>query len=175
MLELIGRETQNAENGMPARIIAKINRLADAEIVQALYDASRAGVEIDLIIRGICTLRPGVPGLSENIRVRSIVGRLLEHSRVYFFENGGRNEVYIGSSDWMPRNLDRRVEVLTPVQEPAIRRHLREDYLEAYLRDNVKAREMQPDGSHIRAEKTGEPFNAQLSVQEASNVVAFGG
>jgi polyphosphate kinase len=94
---------------------------------------------------------------------------------VYFFENGGRNEVYIGSSDWMPRNLDRRVEVLTPVQEPAIRRHLREDYLEAYLRDNVKAREMQPDGSHIRAEKTGEPFNAQLSFQEASNVVAFGG
>ena len=175
MLELIGRETQNAENGMPARIIAKINRLADAEIVQALYDASRAGVEIDLIIRGICTLRPGVPGLSENIRVRSIVGRLLEHSRVYFFENGGRNEVYIGSSDWMPRNLDRRVEVLTPVQEPAIRRHLREDYLEAYLRDNVKAREMQPDGSHIRAEQSGEPFNAQLSFQEVSNVVAFGG
>jgi polyphosphate kinase len=151
MLELIGRETQNAKDGKPARIIAKLNRLADAEVVNALYAASQAGVEIDLIIRGICTLRPGIPGLSENIRVRSIVGRLLEHSRVYYFENGGDYQIYMGSSDWMPRNLDRRVEVLTPVCDDSIRQYLKDTYLTTYLRDNVKARELMPDGSYRRA------------------------
>jgi polyphosphate kinase len=174
MLELIAREAENARQGIPARITAKLNRLADTEIVNALYEASRAGVEVDLIIRGICTLRPGVPGLSENIRVRSIVGPLLEHSRVYYFENGGHSEVYIGSSDWMPRNLDRRVEVLTPIADDRMKWFLREHYLEAYLRDNVKASELQADGTYRRPEvKDAEPFNAQLSFQKHSNVVSF--
>jgi polyphosphate kinase len=175
MLELIERETENAKNGIPARIIAKINRLADAEVVNALYDASRAGVEIDLIIRGICTLRPGVEGMSENIRVRSIVGQLLEHSRVYYFENGGHCELYIGSSDWMPRNLDRRVEVLTPIADDKMKWFLKEQYLESYLRDTEKASELQPDGSYKRPDVSdGEPFNAQLSFQKHSNVLSFG-
>ena len=174
MLELIGRETENAKNGIPARIVAKINRLADTEIVNALYDASRAGVAIDLIIRGICTLRPGVPGMSENIRVRSIVGRLLEHSRVYFFENGGHNELYIGSSDWMPRNLDRRVEVLTPISDDKMKWWLKEEYLDSYLRDTEKARELQSEGSYRRPQvEDPEPFNAQLAFQKSAKVLTF--
>lgn len=174
MVELIEREAENARRGIPARITAKLNRLADTEIVNALYDASRAGVQIDLIIRGICTLRPGVPGMSENIRVRSVVGQLLEHSRVYYFENGGNSEVYIGSSDWMPRNLDRRVEVLTPIADDRIKWFLKEHYLEAYLRDNEKASDLQADGTYRRPEvKDAEPFNAQLSFQRHSNVVSF--
>lgn len=174
MIELIERETENAKAGNRARITAKLNRLADAEIVNALYDASRAGVQIDLIIRGICTLRPGVPGMSENIRVRSVVGRLLEHSRVYYFENGGKSEVYIGSSDWMPRNLDRRVEVLTPVVDETIKSQLKEHYLEAYLRDTEKASELQPDGSykHIEAPEN-ERFDVQLSFQPSAHVLDF--
>ena len=151
MLELIGRETENASKGIPSRIIAKLNRLADSEIVQALYAASQAGVQIDLIVRGICTLRPGIPGVSDNIRVRSIVGRLLEHSRVYYFENGGEYEVYMGSSDWMPRNLDRRVEILTPVDQPSIREYLKDRYLAAYLADNTKAWELNSDGTYEKA------------------------
>src|SRR4029079_9088760 len=130
----------HARQGKPARIIAKMNRLADFQIADSLYEASQAGVQIDLIVRGVCTLRPGVPGLSENIRVRSIVGRLLEHSRVYYFENGGDPVVFTGSADWMPRNLDRRVEVLAPVHDRELRNHLTHDFLGAYLRDNVKAR-----------------------------------
>jgi polyphosphate kinase len=174
MLELIGREAENAKKGLPARIIAKINRLADAEIVNALYDASRAGVQIDLIVRGVCTLRPGVPGMSENIRVRSIVGRLLEHSRVYYFENGGHSEIYLGSSDWMPRNLDRRVEVLTPIEDDRMKWFLKEQYLEAYLRDNEKASVLRSDGTYARPDaKDAEPFNAQLLFQKHSNVVNF--
>ena len=174
MLELINRETEHAMEGRPARITAKLNRLADVEIVNALYDASRAGVQIDLVIRGICTLRPGVPGMSENIRVRSVVGRLLEHSRVYYFENGGHSEVYIGSSDWMPRNLDRRVEVLTPIQDDKMKWFLKERYLESYLRDTEKAHELQPDGSYRRPDVLGsEHFNAQLSFQKTSNVMTF--
>ena len=174
MLELINREKEHAKEGKPARITAKLNRLADAEIVNALYEASRAGVQIDLIIRGICTLRPGVPGLSENIRVRSVVGQLLEHSRVYYFENGGHSEVYIGSSDWMPRNLDRRVEVLTPIDDDNMKWFLKERYLESYLRDTEKAHELQPDGSYRRPDVSGsEHFNAQLSFQKTSNVMNF--
>ena len=175
MLDLIKRETENARAGKPARIIAKNNRIADTEIVDALYEASQAGVNVDLIVRGICTLRPGVPGLSENIRVRSIVGRLLEHSRVYYFENGGDPEVYIGSSDWMPRNLDRRVEVITPIQVPEIKEFLIEDYLKAYLRDNVKAHELGPEGCyhHILPRPNETAFNCQLAFQETSNIVEF--
>lgn len=177
LLDLINRETENARAGEPARIIAKNNRIADAEIVNALYEASQAGVQIDLIVRGICTLRPGVPGLSENIRVRGIVGRLLEHSRVYSFENGGDTKVYIGSSDWMPRNLDRRVEVITPVAEPKFKRYLTDIYLEAYLRDTAKAHELGPDGRYHRVLPTpgDDEFNCQLAFQESSNVVNFAG
>jgi polyphosphate kinase len=174
MLDLIRRETDNAKQDKPARITAKLNRLADSEMVNALYDASRAGVQIDLIIRGICTLRPGVPGMSENIRVRSVVGRLLEHSRVYYFENGGHSEVYIGSSDWMPRNLDRRVEVLTPIEDDSMKWSLKERYLESYLRDTEKAHVLQPDGTYRLPEASGgESFNAQLSFQHTANVLDF--
>lgn len=173
MLEMIAREAENAAAGKPARIIAKLNRLADREIITALYEASQAGVEIDLIVRGVCTLRPGIPGLSENIRVRSIVGRLLEHSRTYYFENGGDPEVYIGSSDWMPRNLDRRVEVISPVRDPHFRKYLAEEYLEAYLKDNTKAWILQPDGQYIRAPRgEDEPeFNAQIAFQKTVDEV----
>ena len=176
MLELIGRETTHAEQGRPARIIAKMNRLADPQIVNSLYEASQAGVQIDLIVRGVCTLRPGVKGLSENIRVRSIVGRLLEHSRVYYFENAGNPDVYTGSSDWMPRNLDRRVEVLVRVHDPSIRRYLTDEFLSAYLKDNVKARELLSDGHHRRVtrEPGDEDFDSQLSFQNPKNVVHFG-
>ena len=175
MIELIQRETGNAQNGRPSGIIAKMNRLADAEIVNALYAASQAGVKIDLIVRGICTLRPGVSGLSENIRVRSIVGRLLEHSRVYYFENGGHPEIFTGSSDWMPRNLDRRVEVLAPVHDPAIRRYLRDEFLNSYLKDNVKASELQSDGSYQRVsrEPGDDDSDGQMSFQTSTNVVQF--
>jgi len=162
--QLIERETAHAKLGRPARIVAKLNRLADKEIIESLYEASRAGVSIDLIIRGVCMLRPGVPGLSENIRVRSIVGRFLEHSRVLYFLNDGAEEVYLGSADWMVRNLDRRVEVVTPVEDLQLKKYLKEDVLEVYLRDNVNARELQPDGSYVRVfvDDGDEPFDSQM-------------
>ena len=156
MLELIAREADNAAAGRPSRIIAKMNRLADAQIVSALYQASRAGVEIDLIVRGVCTLRPGVEGMSENIRVRSIVGRFLEHSRLYYFENGGEPEMLTGSADWMPRNLDRRVEVLAPIVDQDIRKYLTEQFLGNYLGDNVRARLLQKDGRYIRVQRAAD-------------------
>lgn len=175
MLGLIRRETQNANNGRSARIIAKMNRLADVEIVNALYEASQAGVEIDLIVRGICTLRPGVALLSENIRVRTIVGRLLEHSRLYYFENAGDPEIFTGSADWMPRNLDRRVEVLTPVFDKDIRMYFSEQFLAFYLQDNVKARVLREDGSYERVQQApGEAaFDSQMSFQAGAEVIYF--
>jgi polyphosphate kinase len=124
--------------------------LADKEIIEKLYEASNAGVKIDLIVRGICMLRPGVSGLSENITVRNIIGRFLEHSRVFCFANGGNEEIYIGSADWMSRNLKHRVEVLAPVSDPSLKHYLKNVLLGAYLRDNVKARELQPDGSYAK-------------------------
>lgn len=166
---LIDREAANAKAGRSSRIIAKLNRLADAAIIQALYDASAAGVEIDLIVRGICMLRPQVPGLSENIRVRSIVGRFLEHSRILYFDNDGNAEVYIGSADWMPRNLNRRVEVVCPINDSRLRKYLRDEVLEAYLRDNVNARELQPGGTyervHVNADE--ERFDSQMYFESA--------
>ncbi|MEP7074523.1 MAG: polyphosphate kinase 1 [Acidobacteriota bacterium] len=173
----IDREAEHARNGRPARIMAKLNRLADTEIVNTLYEAAQAGVRIDLIIRGICTLRPGVPGLSENITVRSVVGQLLEHSRVYYFENGGENEVLMGSSDWMPRNLDRRFEVLTPVESPELKAFLKDEYLAAYLADNTKAFVLQTDGRYSRVTPSDgeEKFNVQESFQENSRLLQFGG
>jgi polyphosphate kinase len=158
---LIERETEHAKAGRPAAIIAKMNGLIDQGMVEALYIASQAGVEIDLIVRGMCSLRPGVKGLSEKIRVRSIVGRFLEHSRIFYFKNGGENEIYCGSADWMPRNLVERCEVVFPVTQVDLKKRLRDEILQAYLDDNTKARLLQPNGEYIRAPKHGEPFNAQ--------------
>ena len=150
-LNLIAREAEHARAGRPARIIAKMNALVEKNIILALYRASQAGVEIDLIVRGICALRPGVRGVSDHIRVRSIVGRFLEHSRIFYFQNGGEEEIYTGSADWMARNLYERVEVLTPVRDAFSRNRIRQEILEAYLADNVKARLLQKDGSYVTA------------------------
>jgi polyphosphate kinase len=145
MAALIRREMEHGSRG---RLIFKMNALEDRAMIQMLYEASRAGVQIDLIVRGLCCLRPGIPGVSENIRVRSIVGRFLEHSRLYYFENAGKEEIYMGSADLMPRNLDRRVEILFPVVDPAIVRRLRDTVLEKCLADNRKARIGKPEGTY---------------------------
>lgn len=165
---LIERERDHARAGRPARIIAKLNSLVDETLIAALYEASCAGVKIELIVRGICCLRPGIPGVSENIRVISIVGRFLEHSRIFYFANHGHPAIYLGSADWMPRNLYRRVEIAFPIEHPALRKDVMGDILPAYLNDRVKARELQPDGSYIRL-KPGpgeEHSQAQLHFRE---------
>ena len=151
VIELIQREATHARAGLPARIVAKMNALVDEQIIEALYRASEAGVKVDLIIRGICCLRPGVPGLSENIAVRSIVDRFLEHARVWSFENAGQPEVFFGSADWMPRNLFRRIEVVVPVEDGVLRDRMLKEILATQLTDTSKARVLQPDGSSIRA------------------------
>ncbi len=161
VLQLIARETEHAKAGRPAAIVAKMNGLLDRPTVEALYAASQAGVEIDLIIRGICSLRPGVKGLSERIRVRSIVGRYLEHSRIFSFANGGKPETFCGSADWMVRNLRERCEVVFPVTDPTLGKRLREEILAAYLADNVKARLLQPNGEYVRVPQQGVRFSAQ--------------
>jgi polyphosphate kinase len=150
-LRLIRREQEHASAGRPAHIVAKMNALLEPSVIEALYVASQAGVDVDLIIRGVCTLRPGVPGLSERIRVRSIVGRFLEHSRIFHFANGGDDEIYIGSADWMPRNLFERCEVIFPVRDAAARARIHDEILPAILADTTKARLQQPDGSYVRA------------------------
>ena len=147
---LIEREIEHRRAGKPARIVAKVNSLTDTKIIRTLYEASQAGVTIDLIVRGVCTLRPGVPGLSDTITVTSIVGRFLEHSRIFYFLNAGEEEVYIGSADWMQRNLDRRVELLAPINDPRLRMHLKDEVLEVCLRDNVKSRRLLAEGSYER-------------------------
>ncbi len=157
MIEKIDREAANQRAGKAARIIAKINGLLEPAVVQALYRASQAGVKIDIICRGICALRPGMPGVSENIRVISIVDRFLEHSRIFYFDNGGDPQVYIGSADWMDRNLSRRVEVVFPIEQPDLKQRLIE-ILAITLADNVKARELLPDGTYRRVKPAeGEP------------------
>jgi polyphosphate kinase len=128
-----------------------MNALLDKNVIMALYRASQAGVKIDLIVRGMCALRPGVRGVSYHIRVRSVVGRFLEHSRIFYFANGGEEEVYLGSADWMPRNLYERVEVIFPVKDALLRERVRHEILESYLADNIKARILQKDGSYVRA------------------------
>jgi polyphosphate kinase len=158
---LFDREIEHKRAGRPAQIIAKFNRLADLQVIEKLYEVSRAGVQVDLIVRGICMLRPGIPGLSENIRVRSVVGRFLEHSRVFWFSNGGDEEIYIGSADWMTRNLKHRIEVVAPVTDPKEKRYLRDVLLDAYLSDNTKARELQPDGRYAPITRGTEPFDSQ--------------
>ena len=149
LMALIAREAANARAGYPARIVAKMNSLVDTKVIEALCDASRAGVDMDLLIRGMCCLRPGVPGESENIRVTSIIGRFLEHSRVWRFENGGDPEFYIGSADWMPRNLDRRVEAMVPILDRSLHPRL-ESLLEVCLTDNRQAWDLGPDGEWVQ-------------------------
>jgi polyphosphate kinase len=150
-MTLIEREAEHARIGRPARMIVKVNSLVDTDIIQSLYRASQAGVDIDLLVRGICSLRPGIRGISDRIHVRSIVGRFLEHSRIFYFENGGEPEVYLGSADWMSRNLHERVEVLFPLKNPLLRDRVVHEILAAYLADNVKARFLQKDGRYLRA------------------------
>ncbi len=160
---LIVRETAHARAGHEARLIFKMNALVDAPMIRLLYEASMAGVQIDLLIRGICCLRPGLPGVSENIRVTSVVGRFLEHSRIYYFLNNGEPEIYLGSADLMPRNLNRRVEALFPVQDLDLQRRLLDEIIAISMSDNVKARRLLPDGTYerLRPKDSEEPLNSQ--------------
>ncbi len=171
-MRLIRRETEHARNHEPARIVAKMNSLCDKEIIAALYEASAAGVEIDLIIRGICCLKTGIPGVSETIHVRSIVGNFLEHARIFYFRNGGNEEFYMGSADWMPRNLDKRVEIMFPVEDPVLREKVRH-ILQVQLDDNVKAHILQPSGVYEKIDKRGKVLvNAQETFCEEAIVAA---
>ncbi|MBA3272712.1 MAG: polyphosphate kinase 1 [Chthoniobacterales bacterium] len=170
VIGLIERERDHALSGRQGRIIVKLNSLVDQEIIEKLYEASRAGVKIDLIVRGICCLRPKVPGLSDNIRVISIVGRFLEHSRIYYFANDSKPEIYLASADWMPRNFVRRVEIAFPIEEPLLRDELIDEVLPRFVNDTVKARELQADGTYLRLKgDEGEPrFQAQWHFRERS-------
>src|SRR5438477_8270857 len=170
VIKMIERERDNALAGKPSRIVAKLNALVDQEIIERLYEASCAGVTIDLVVRGICCLRPKIPGLSENIRVISIVGRFLEHSRIYYFENAGDPLVYLSSADWMPRNFFRRIEVAFPIETPALRGQIINDVIPTVLNDRVKARELQPNGTYRRLKPEGpEPSRqAQWQFREVS-------
>jgi polyphosphate kinase len=164
MIEKIERETAHAQAGQPARIVARMNSLIEPQVIRALYAASQAGVKIEVVVRGICSLRPGVPGVSDNIEVRSVMGRFLEHSRVFYFLNNGDPEVYISSADWMPRNFFRRVEVATPVDDPALRQRVIDETLEGYLADNTQAWVLQKDGSYRRLKPGARPKSIQDSL-----------
>jgi polyphosphate kinase len=168
IIELIQREAEFARRGEPAQIVAKMNALVDPAVIRALYTASQSGVEIDLLVRGICCLRPGVEGVSERIRVTSVVDRFLEHSRVFAFGLGERREVYLSSADWMPRNFHRRVEVMFPVEDVAIRTRLLDEVLGSYLKDNLKARRLLVDGKYSTVEAKGPSFRSQLFLLEAA-------
>jgi polyphosphate kinase len=161
-LELIERECEHGDEG---HILIKANHLVDDQIIRALYRASQAGVKVDLIIRGICCLRPGLPGISENIRVISIVGRFLEHSRIFYFHNMSQPDMYVGSADLMPRNINRRVEVMFPIEDPQIRQDLVDDVLAVYLKDTKKGHVLQADGRYVprssMLDALEEPFNSQ--------------
>lgn len=175
IIQLIDREAMRSTPDNPGLIMAKMNSLSHPEVIEALYRASRQGVRIRLNVRGICMLVPGIPGQSENIEVVSIVDRFLEHSRIFYFRNGGAEELYLGSADWMPRNLDRRVELLFPLQDPDIRKRGRQ-ILEAFFQDNVKGRVLQPDGSYVRRRPDGvEPFRAQEHFAELAQRAADAG
>ncbi|NWF84375.1 MAG: polyphosphate kinase 1 [Bryobacteraceae bacterium] len=165
---LIKREIDHANAGRAGRLVFKMNSLVDERIIRLLYQASQAGVECDLLVRGICCLRPGIPGISDRIRVTSVVGRFLEHSRIYYFHNDGEEEIYLGSADLMPRNINRRVETLFPILTPSLVKTIRDRILAIYLSDNVKARSMQADGSYIRRPrpKNVRPVDAQLALLE---------
>jgi polyphosphate kinase len=160
---LVRREMEYGKSGFPARLIFKVNSLTDFEMINLLYEASQASVQIDLFVRGMCCLRPGVTGLSENINVTSVVGRYLEHSRIFYFFNGGHEQIYLGSADLMERNLNRRIELLFPLENPEHIRYIREDVLETYLRDNQLAYKLQADGRYERKEpgEAEQPVNVQ--------------
>jgi polyphosphate kinase len=153
VIEAIENETRIAKSGKPARIIAKMNALLEPYAIEALYRASKAGVKVDLLVRGVCALRPGVPGLSENIRVRSIIGRFLEHTRIFYFRHGGDPKVYLSSADWMDRNFFRRIELCFPILNAKLKKRVIDEGLKPYLEDNVQAWDMQPDGSFKRAKR----------------------
>jgi polyphosphate kinase len=172
LCDLISREGEHAKAGRPARMIFKLNAVTDDQMIRVLYRASQAGVSTDLICRGICSLRPGIPGVSDRIRVRSIVGRFLEHSRIYYFMNGGDEELYIGSADLMERNLDRRVEILVPVREAEIREHLRDVVLNAYLQDTDRAMILDSTGRYERPEGASASINAQKLLLDAYTMPA---
>jgi polyphosphate kinase len=162
VLRAIQNETGIAHSGGKGQIIAKMNALLEPDVIAALYEASRAGVSIDLIVRGVCTLRPGVPGVSENIRVRSIVGRFLEHTRVFYFHNNGAEDVYLSSADWMDRNFFRRVEICFPVFDPKLKKRVISEGLRPYLDDNSQAWEMSAEGHYqLTTPRRGKPHAAQ--------------
>ncbi|HKE31002.1 MAG TPA: polyphosphate kinase 1, partial [Candidatus Angelobacter sp.] len=177
VLEHIQRETEHARAGRPARIIAKMNALLDKNVIEALYRASQAGVKMDLIVRGMCSLRPQVTGISDNITVRSIVGRFLEHSRIFYFLNGGNEEMYVSSADWMPRNLYERVEVLCPVTDHNLKLRLKDEILAAYMADNMKSRFLDRNGRYVRLPRRKDQlaFSAQdflIAVAEGTATAA---
>ncbi len=174
VVELIDRERRNAEMGRPARVIAKMNALVEPSVIDALYDAAQAGADVDLMIRGICCLRPGLPGLSERVRVRSVVDKFLEHSRIFYFENAGDPEVYLSSSDWMPRNFYRRIEVMFPVEDPRLKQRIIHEILPVVLADNVKARVLRSDGSYDRLlpAETEPALRSQVVLQELARRTA---
>jgi polyphosphate kinase len=169
ILGLIERERKKSTPKSPGRIIAKMNALIDRETIRKLYEASCAGVQIDLIVRGICCLRPGIPGVSENIRVISILDRFLEHSRIYYFHNGGSPEIYSGSADWMPRNFNKRAEILYPIHDSELKSRIMNEILLTYLNDDVKARLMQPDGSYVRRA----PKDREKPIRSQSGLIAI--
>jgi polyphosphate kinase len=174
---MIQREAEHCRNGGSGRIVAKMNSLVDTQIIRTLYEASQVGVKIDLIIRGICCLRPGVAGVSENIRVISVIGRLLEHSRIFYFHNGGDEEIYIGSADWMSRNLTRRVEAIAPIEQPDLKQELQE-ILGILLADNRQAWDLQDDGVYVQRRPASEAqtqsaqaiFMAQAIAETAEDI-----
>ncbi|HSM26700.1 MAG TPA: RNA degradosome polyphosphate kinase, partial [Thioalkalivibrio sp.] len=163
ILERIERETAHAAAGKPALIAARMNSLIEPRVIQALYRASGAGVQVKLLVRGICCLRPNVPGVSENIEVRSVLGRFLEHSRVFYFGNDGQPELFLSSADWMPRNFFRRVEVAFPIKDPKLRDRTAEESLFSYMRDNTQAWTLQKDGSYLKqaAAANEPPYSVQ--------------
>jgi len=161
VLGLIAREAEHARNGRPAQIVAKMNSLVDADVIASLYSASQAGVQIELLIRGICCLRPAVPGVSENIRVHAVIDRYLEHARIFHFKNGGQDEVFCSSADWMPRNFRRRVEVMFPISDESLKKRVIEEVLGTMRADNVKGWLLKPDGVYQRIEAEGLPVRSQ--------------
>ena len=173
IIKAIRNEARIAKAGRPGRIIIKMNALVDESVIRALYAASHDGVKIDLIVRGACTLRPGVPGLSENIKVRSVIGRFLEHSRIYYFRNDLKHDVYLASADWMSRNLFRRIEVAFPVLDKALKRRVIGEGLNPYLKDNSNAWELQANGQYLRRKSRGAlAFSAQRHLMQLHGTVA---
>ena len=168
IMDLIDEEIQCAKRGEDAYIIAKMNSLLDKKVIAKLYEASANGVRIDLIVRGICTLRPGIAGVSDNITVRSIVGRFLEHHRLFYFRNGGNEKIFLSSADWMPRNLNERVELMIPIEDKRHKARIK-GILDLYLVDTLKAHLMRSDGSYYKVSNIEGPLSAQEELMEAAN------